>query len=834
MALVMALVGMGPASAQAVTATGAGLRGSVVDAETGAPLEGATVALDPLPLGIVAPSAPGAPGFLSVAKQATTGPEGSYRFERLAQGSYRLRVVRIGYASRSIEVRYDGPANPTVSIGLEVDPVQLEPLSVVGRRVDDLTRAYPADPGAAATDRIALERLRQLRYLQGDARVLSGSDVLQAVTLGETDLLRTLHRLPGVSAHDDWSAEPWTRGARWDETRIYFDGLPLLDPLHAGGAFTSISPDAVGSLTFHPGVRPADVGSAAAGVVDMRTRPATGEERLSVLGQVSLLSGRVAVERPLGPGSGIAVSGRSSYLEQVTRRTATYAPESYVPLRFADFGGRFDHVIGDSLSLEVSGISTENEVVGDLSHELKGTRANWGNTALRGTLQVDRYGLRTRLTLGGSRYRTDVWHAPFDPERQDLLDAATSAPLDNRVRFNMASVRVEPRPTGASPQRWAVGAEEHRTSVAYEGPAAWPYPDAVNAGSLTERAEAERTSVWGTLRERLSPTTEVSFGLRLDIPKDVSRGGREVRAAPRLAGSWQATHALRVSGAIGRHHQYEQALTSTGFEMGPALVPGHLWALAGGDVPAIRSDLGTLGAELWLGDGWLASANAYARTSSGHLTPPPDSGFVRASAALANGRVAAGWVRASTDAVGLELGARKLSGRWTASASYSVSRARTQAGETSFTAPGDRPQVLDATFLIRASERLRIGAAYTAASGAPYTRFYSFRCPADPYPVYCPPIEDAPEVIGYSELAGGRRTPSYASLDLYLERDGTLKGRPFGLYLQIRNALNRDNRSAYAGSILVCGDVWDVDCTLTDHFDDGMPLFPLLGFWIRL
>ena len=26
----------------------------------------------------------------------------------------------------------------------------------------------------------------------------------------------------------------------------------------------------------------------------------------------------------------------------------------------------------------------------------------------------------------------------------------------------------------------------------------------------------------------------------------------------------------------------------------------------------------------------------------------------------------------------------------------------------------------------------------------------------------------------------------------------------------------------------------DVDCTLTDHFEDGIPLIPLVGFWMRL
>ena len=182
----------------------------------------------------------------------------------------------------------------------------------------------------------------------------------------------------------------------------------------------------------------------------------------------------------------------------------------------------------------------------------------------------------------------------------------------------------------------------------------------------------------------------------------------------------------------------------------------------------------------------------------------------------------------------MEIGARKLTGRWTGSAAYSLSTARMTATGQTYTAPGERPHVFDASFSIQATGKTRVGAAFTAASGAPYTRFYPFRCPSDPYPVYCPPIEDAPEVIGFTEPAGGQRTPSYSSLDIHVERSGTLFGLPFGVFLQLRNALDRDNRSAYSGSILECGEVWDVDCSISDRFEDGMPRIPLLGFWVRL
>ena len=124
---------------------------------------------------------------------------------------------------------------------------------------------------------------------------------------------------------------------------------------------------------------------------------------------------------------------------------------------------------------------------------------------------------------------------------------------------------------------------------------------------------------------------------------------------------------------------------------------------------------------------------------------------------------------------------------------------------------------------------MQIGSVETCAA---YTRFYAYRCTSVTW--YCPQVDTGPQpVLGWVEPAGGVRTSSYLSVDLYVERTGRMWGQPFGLYGQLRNALGRDNRAAYVGSILDC-DVDGNDCTLTDNFEDGFPMIPFVGFWIRL
>src|SRR4029077_8963448 len=95
-------------------------------------------------------------------------------------------------------------------------------------------------------------RARQETFLSTDARELTLQDIAESATLGGRDVLRSVERLPGVSPFDDWSAKLWIRGNRWDHNRVYFDGVPLFDPLGMLGRTSGVSADAIGGAFLHP------------------------------------------------------------------------------------------------------------------------------------------------------------------------------------------------------------------------------------------------------------------------------------------------------------------------------------------------------------------------------------------------------------------------------------------------------------------------------------------------------------------------------------------------------------------------------------------------------
>mgnify|MGYP001966924825 CR=1 FL=1 len=79
-------------------------------------------------------------------------------------------------------------------------------------------------------------------------------------SIGETDILRTLHLLPGIQAASDISTGLYIRGGGPDQTLILLDQIPLYNPSHAFGFFSTFNPDAIKDMTLHKGAYPAQYG----------------------------------------------------------------------------------------------------------------------------------------------------------------------------------------------------------------------------------------------------------------------------------------------------------------------------------------------------------------------------------------------------------------------------------------------------------------------------------------------------------------------------------------------------------------------------------------------
>lgn len=800
----LALLLAAPAAAQAGEGT---ISGSILDAQRAQPIPGARVVLLPEAAGALPD---GDAAFVPGARVAVSGEDGGYRFIGLPAGRYRLHVSRVGYRGTTLGVELRGSADSRVSVSLSVQAIALAPVRARGEAPQPFARPG-ADEDAEAADaaRLAAERLRLREYVPTDVHALTQADVLEAVTLGEPDVFRALQRIPGVATRDDYTAELWTRGAPWDQTRVFFDGVPLFNPLHGVGAFSGVSPGAVGAAWLHPGVLPTPLGGAAAGVLELRTRRATGEGRVNGVADLSVVGAGLALDQRVMDGrAGWMVAARRTYLDALTAgiARATGDGDLSIPYAFSDVAARVDLRVGESAALEASGLVEHDRVRDEVPGIVERMAARWGNTAGRVTLAVPLGGWRTRHTVSLSRYGASVRDLPRPDDDPGFPRRASR----NRVAHLAVSGEVEPR------GGWSGGWELSRLDAGYRGPSPVPNPRAEDRPLFSPSRTLAMGAAWAERRWNPASGTTLLAGVRMEGGEAV-RGGGPLRLSPRLTGRVELGGGVSLSAGVGRSWQYTQALQAGGLEI-RAFQASHLWLLAGDGVPAIRADVATAGVEAWFGDGWIADLDVYARRSAGVAVTRPQPGPAAGEPLFAVAR---------NDARGLELSVRRLVGRWTGSAGYTLARSELTADGYRWPAPEDRRHTLDATTMVRALPSLRVGAALTATSGAAFTRRFSEQIVDE----NGAPVEDV-----RTGEPGAERTPGYLGMDLLVDWTRRFRGWDLNVYLQLRNALGRENPARYSGSV-PCQEIRASGCVpadrVLDQFEPGLPRLPLIGFRAR-
>jgi len=748
-----------PAPSGSVAGT---VSGSVIDAATAAPLARATVTLTTAD-GFALLVDPRTQSPFALARTVTTPANGTYRFSDLPIGAYRLRIQRVGYEPATIEIRLGDSGTSPVSVALVVLPVRLRPVEI---RAHDPGMAADGTPGVSAGDgRLAAALARQQAFLSTDARELTAADVAESATLGGSDVLRSLQRLPGVTQLDDWSAKLWVRGNRWDHDRVYYDGLPLFDPLGVLGRTSGVSADAIGGAFLHPGVRSVLVGGEGATRIDLRSRPSLGtggdwrgSTELSQFG----VSG--AVERStVDSSAGFALTAQHS----LGRWLRGLSSDALSGRSYCDAQAtlRGDADLGGGMRFETSGLFTRDART--YGTGLGGAASQtWNNAAGRITFFAPLGALGMSQSVGMSRF------ASGSARTLELSDSTlVSSPVRSSVSYATLSGRLGTRVSTRDVTTLGYDVTIDGTSVdGTQQDLTWPDSSLAH---VSRRNNLRYGSAWIDTRTSIGERVTLESGLRADV------GGAPGVEAVRPGGSAQALFTLssgaRVSLGASRVHQYVQGLDLAVVGQGQTLPTS--WLTSGDGVPVMSVDNAMAGVEQWIGRGVLATANLYARRTSGAITADPTPG------ALLHRPL---FVDATESARGVELSARKLVGRATGLLAYSYGNATMSARGFSFPAPADRTHALDAAVSLHLNG-FNLGSAYTLTTGAPYTRVV----------VTSPLASPGGAQTAIREAPNAQRLPVYSSLDLSLDYTRVLGDLGVVAFAGAQNVLGRRNATWY-------------------------------------
>lgn len=118
------------------------------------------------------------------------------------------------------------------------------------------------------------------------------------ILFGEADIMRSLQLLPGVKAESDASSNFQVRGGTSAQNTILYDDVPVYNVGHLAGLFSAFNDNALATATLYKGLIPAQYGGASSAVFDIIGR--TGDRQQWHGGiSIGLLAAKASVEGPM-------------------------------------------------------------------------------------------------------------------------------------------------------------------------------------------------------------------------------------------------------------------------------------------------------------------------------------------------------------------------------------------------------------------------------------------------------------------------------------------------------------------------------------------------------
>ncbi|HEY0433427.1 MAG TPA: TonB-dependent receptor, partial [Chitinophagaceae bacterium] len=256
-------------TAENINHSKATLAGYVREQKNGEAISGATVYVDSLSLGTVTD----AYGYFSLT---------------LPPGRHELHISSVGMQEtrRQILLQSNGKLNVS------------------------LTDFIPTLKGVT----VIADRNSNVRNLQMGSEKLTAKLIRQVpVVLGETDILRVVLTLPGVTSVGEASTGFNVRGGSTDQNLILFNDATIYNPSHLFGFFSAFNSDVVKSVELYKSSIPERFGGRLSSVLDVEGREGNSKE-ISGVGGIGPLTSKLMIEGPIVKDkTSFILSGRTTY-----------------------------------------------------------------------------------------------------------------------------------------------------------------------------------------------------------------------------------------------------------------------------------------------------------------------------------------------------------------------------------------------------------------------------------------------------------------------------------------------------------------------------------------
>ncbi|CAL1516403.1 TonB-dependent receptor [Chitinophaga sp. MM2321] len=265
---------------------------------------------------------PGATIWSPALKQGTTTNQFGYFSITTIKDTNSLAVSYIGY---------DTYLQPVTHRGDQLLTVALLPVASLKEVV------------VTAIDRNKLQDQTQMSKMSIPQSVVQSMPKL----LGEADLMRTLHSIPGVGGGMDGAGGLHVRGGSPDQNLILLDGTPVFNFSHFFGVYSLLNADVVKSTELYKGAFPARFGGRLSSVVDITMKDGDMKNYHGDVG-VGMISARFNLEGPIVKDkTSFIISGRRSYpdlIYNILRSENDFGRDGAFNAFFYDVHAKINHI----------------------------------------------------------------------------------------------------------------------------------------------------------------------------------------------------------------------------------------------------------------------------------------------------------------------------------------------------------------------------------------------------------------------------------------------------------------------------------------------------------
>ena len=522
---------------------------------------------------------------------------------------------------------------------------------------------------------------------------------------GEGDIIKAVLTLPGVKSVGEASSGFNVRGGSTDQNLILFNDGILYNPTHLFGIFSAFNPDVISEVELYKSSRPVEFGGRISSVLDVRGREGNSNKVEGSLG-IGLLTSRFHLEGPIAKGkTTFILGGRTTYSNWLLNLMPAYSNFHGGSADFSDLNASLTHKVNDKNTIQAYAYWSRD-----------GVSFSRDTTFRYSNLDVSmkwRSRIGNRLDLVASA-GYDQYGAQFDNDFNEMSGYRIGVTI--RQGFAKATFHY----AAGSAHNFTYGA----SAIWYDlmpGELSPLHENTLVAHRRLDTQNALEPAIYFSDTWTMTPQLMLEGGVRVSGLAAFNPSKFYANPELRLSGKYSFRDNLSLKAGFNTMSQYIHLISNTS-----SISPIDSWQLSNAQIRPQNGWQAASGLYWTIGGGQAdLSLEAYYKRTSHYLD------YKSGATLMMNEHLAEDLVETYGKAYGVELMAKKTSGKLTGWVSYSYARSmlremydrgvETINGGAWYNAPHDKPHEAKMVANYKFTHRYSLSASLDYATGRPVT-----------------------------------------------------------------------------------------------------------------